>query len=150
MQAQKSFKNELQDIINSDEFKGGKNLIKTAQTYLRNGAKASTTSSSNQLDRAKEERALIGFATSENLWIEESQLGNYITEGAEQKVFFLPNDRFVYKLADGIFYKSWIDYFNSLLLHNAFFPSTAYELLGFLKKDDKFHVVIKQIFIVST
>ncbi|MEO5945560.1 MAG: hypothetical protein ABIP79_02000 [Chitinophagaceae bacterium] len=150
MQDQKSFKNELQYIINSDEFKGGKNLIKAAQAYLRNGAEASTTSSSNDSKRSNEERALTKFAIAENLWVEELQLGNYITEGAEQKVFFPLNERFVYKLADGIFYKFWFDYFNNLLLHNTFFPSTAYELVGFLKKDDKIHVVIKQPFIVST
>lgn len=48
------------------------------------------------------------------------------------------------------FYESWSDYFNSLLIHNYFFPSTEYELLGFRKINEELHSVVKQRFITST
>lgn len=37
----------------------------------------------------------------------------------------------VVKFNDSIFYAYWLDYLHSLILHNYFFPDTAYTLLGF-------------------
>jgi hypothetical protein len=43
---------------------------------------------------------------------------------------FLGDDRHVLKLNDAIYYNhSWIDYLNNVLLHNYYFPDTAYELI---------------------
>ncbi|HEV7230926.1 MAG TPA: hypothetical protein VGO45_06345 [Bacteroidia bacterium] len=54
------------------------------------------------------------------------------------------------KLNDSIFYSSWEDYFHSLLLHNFFFPDTAYELIGFRQQHDNISSVVKQPFIKAT
>lgn len=56
----------------------------------------------------------------------------------------------VIKLNDGIFYETWTDYLNSLLLHNYFFPDTAYSFIGFTKRNDKIYAVVKQPFIKET
>ena len=40
-----------------------------------------------------------------------------------------------------------LDYFNSLLLHNAFFQNTQYELVGFMLLQNKFQTIVKQKFI---
>lgn len=53
------------------------------------------------------------------------------------------------KINDGIFYESWLDYFNNLLIHNYFFRSTAYDFLGFKMMDNVLFAVVKQEFIVS-
>jgi hypothetical protein len=53
-------------------------------------------------------------------------------------------------LNDSIFYLLWKDYLNSLLIHNYFFPSTAYQLLGFYKQEDTLFAVVKQPFIKAT
>ena len=45
---------------------------------------------------------------------------------------------------------SFGDYFNSLLIHNYFFKSTQYELLGFKLIEEKLFSVVKQKFIAST
>ncbi|MBI5858789.1 MAG: hypothetical protein HZB42_14250 [Sphingobacteriales bacterium] len=146
----KSLKHELQNIINSDEYFGKGKFIKTAQTHLRRLSQTSTKSEEEKQNRAEEEGELIKLANENSLWIDEDALGIYITEGAEQKIFFTESSNFVIKLADGIFYTSWLDYFNNLLLHNSFFPSSEYILKGFLKRDKKICVVLQQPLIVST
>ena len=35
-------------------------------------------------------------------------------------------------------------------MHNSFFPNTAYELIGFLRKKEKFYAIVKQPFIAIT
>ncbi len=54
------------------------------------------------------------------------------------------------KLNDAIYYIYWIDYFHNLLLHNFFFPDTAYELLGFAKESNNLYAVVKQPFVTIT
>lgn len=150
MEDLKQFKNELQYIINSNEQLGQANLVKAAQNFLRANLPSGSATKDENKDRTKEERTLADFADSHSLWVKEESLGLYVTEGAEQKIFFSDQSKKVIKLADGIFYTCWLDYFNNVLLHNTFFPSTAYELIGFLRKDNKLLVVIEQPFVSVT
>lgn len=143
----KAFKYELQYLINSDEPVGQGGLIKAAQSHLKRSYSAGSDNKEKQPGRPEEERALIDFATANSLWVAEDALGAYLAEGAEQKVFFPVDKNCVFKLADAIFYVSWLDYFNNLLLHNRFFPNTSYTLTGFLRKGDKLLVVLNQPFI---
>lgn len=59
------------------------------------------------------------------------------------------DDYSVIKLNAGVFYESWLDYFNNLLIHNYFFSSTSYEFLGFKCYNNSLVAVVKQGFIVS-
>ena len=76
-------------------------------------------------------------------------MSQYVSEGAEQKVYLNGTDH-VIKLNDAIYYTSWLDYFHNLLLHNFFFPDTAYELRGFTKQDDVLYAVVAQAFVSIT
>ena len=73
----------------------------------------------------------------------------YVSEGAEQKVY-LKDEEHVLKLNDTIYYKSWQDYFYNLLLHNYFFPDTAYKLLGFTKENTVLYGVVQQSYVEIT
>jgi hypothetical protein len=53
----------------------------------------------------------------------------------------------VFKVNDAVYYATWTEYFNSLVLHSLFFPNTAYSLLGFTEVDSQLHAVLKQPFI---
>lgn len=53
------------------------------------------------------------------------------------------------KLNDAIYYATWLEFLNSILLHNFIFPNTAYELIGFTKENDSLIAVLKQPFIIS-
>ncbi len=56
----------------------------------------------------------------------------YLTRGGEPKVYLHPDNRHVIKLNDGIYYATWLEFFNSILLHNILFENTSYNLLGFI------------------
>ncbi|MEL1243068.1 hypothetical protein AAEO56_02245 [Flavobacterium sp. DGU11] len=73
----------------------------------------------------------------------------YVSEGAEQKVY-LKDAEHVLKLNDAIYYESWEDYFYNLLLHNYFFPDTAYNLLGFTKDKNVLYAIVKQAYVSIT
>ena len=59
------------------------------------------------------------------------------------------NDFEVLKLNDGIYYSSWKEYLQNLLLNNYFFPDTAYELLGFYSDNEILYAVVRQKFVKS-
>ena len=46
-----------------------------------------------------------------------------------------------------VYYATWTEYFNSLVLHNLLFPNTAYSLLGFIESDGNLNAVLQQPFI---
>ncbi|WCT12505.1 hypothetical protein [Mucilaginibacter jinjuensis] len=145
----KTIKDELQDIILGDERIGSNSQLKKAQNFLRGYAETSISTEKQQHFKNEETTALITFATSESLFyshlIAES---DFISEGAEQRVYRF-DDAHVLKTNQSMFYESWYDYFNSLLIHNFFFPSTAYTFLGFKIIGNELNAVVKQEFILS-
>jgi len=84
------------------------------------------------------------------LWFLPEVFGTYITEGAEQKIFFSEGSSDVIKISDAVFYLYWEDYFNNPLIHNYLFSDTAYTLIGFRVIGDKLFAVVKQPFIYAT
>lgn len=146
----KKIKNELQNIITGNGQTGAESLIKQAQVYLGGNEIPGSETEDFKYFQSKEEKRLIDFIIANDLFYkDEIKEENFIAEGAEQKVYRL-NDEYIIKLNDRIFYTFWKDYFNSLLIHNYFFDSTAYELLGFKINDGKLYSVVKQRFISST
>lgn len=71
----------------------------------------------------------------------------YLTKGGESKVYLAPDGLNVFKVNDAIYYATWTEYLNSLVIHNLLFPNTAYSLIGFLETESNFHVVLEQPFI---
>ena len=60
---------------------------------------------------------------------------------------YLQDNYKVIKLNDGIYYQTWEDYFNNLLLNNYFFPDTSYKLIGFYELVNIVYAVVEQEFI---
>jgi len=142
-------KDELQNIIaGKSQVKHGAN-IQAASSYLKNSKRASTLAEKG-IDIKKQEEVLIEkFATINSLWITDLEIDNFVSSGAEQMVY-LKNEREVLKINDTIYYSSWEDYFNNLLLNNYFFPDTAYELLGFYRNERALSAVVQQKFVLAT
>jgi hypothetical protein len=146
----KNIKDELQNIILGDEPAGQANKLKKAQCFLRSDATAGFAAKKQQYVKSKETAKLLTFAERENLFYTPLILqSDFISEGAEQKVYRL-NGTHVIKTNAGIFYESWLDYFNSLIIHNYFFPATAYTFLGFKIINDELNAVVMQEFIVAS
>lgn len=96
----------------------------------------------------KEQAALIHNYCDENdLWVQPE--GDYLTRGGEASVFLHPGKKDVIKTNDAVYYATWLEFLNSILLHNIFFENTAYTLTGFYKENGNLFAVLRQPFIIS-
>ena len=120
--------------------------IQAALDNLRKGEKSGALDKTDKFFKCEETKRLRQYADNQNLWIKDIDLNNYVSEGAEQKVY-LKDGRSVFKLNDAIYYLSWADYFVNLLLNNYFFPDTAYNLLGFFENESTLYAVVEQNFV---
>ncbi|KGO85643.1 putative polyvalent protein kinase domain-containing protein [Flavobacterium suncheonense] len=146
---QNELKNELHNILSGKSKVRFGTIIQTITCYLDNGEKASSIIEVEKHFKSQEAKRLEDYVSKENLWIENIDFSQYVSEGAEQKVY-LNDSGHVLKLNDAIYYSSWKDYFYNLLLHNYFFSDTAYELLGFTKDNETLYAVVKQNYVSIT
>lgn len=146
---QSHLKNELHNIISGKSQVSFGTIIQTVASYLDNGSQASNEIKDSKQIREQETKKLEGFISERNLWINDIDFSRYVSEGAEQRVYLKDFDH-VLKLNDAIYYSRWVDYFHNLLLHNFFFPDTAYELIGFTRENDNLYAVVKQSYVSIT
>jgi hypothetical protein len=130
----KNIKDELKYILQGKGCDSQRNLIEAIADFLRKSAETSTMAQRNESSKDQETTRLIEYINTHNLWNCDINFSLFISQGAEQRVY-IQNKTRVLKLNDAIYYLSWVDYFNNLLLNNYFFPDTAYELTGFYKTD---------------
>lgn len=139
-------KDEIYNVLSGKSEVSLGTTIQSITSYLNNGQKASPTPE-NEKHLKKQEAAKLEIYISENsLWIQDIDFSQYVSEGAEQKVY-LKDSEHVLKLNDSIYYSSWKDYFYNLLLHNYFFPDTAYELIGFTKDNEILYAIVEQNYV---
>jgi hypothetical protein len=67
----------------------------------------------------------------------------------EKQKYLDEDNRSVIKLNDAVYYNTWLDFFNSILIHNLLFKDTSYNLIGFTEKDNNLLAILKQPFIIS-
>jgi hypothetical protein len=143
----KNIKDELQHIIFGHEPVGHASQLQKIQRFLRANAETGISGEKQQRVKSEETTALVTYCRREDLfYTPEIFERDFISEGAEQKVYRFDGLHLI-KTNAGIFYESWLDYFNSLLIHNYFFPATAYTFLGFKIIDNHLNAVVKQRFI---
>jgi hypothetical protein len=139
-------KDDIQNILSGKSQVKHHHLIQTTCSYLKGSQGTSSMVKVQQQHKEEETKILIQFAEDNNLWVENINIDLYLSQGAEQKVY-LKDGTSVLKLNDSIYYVSWVDYFQNLLLNNLFFPDTAYQLLGFYKDLDVMYAVVEQPFV---
>ena len=142
----KQLKNELQHLLSGTNGASYDALIQTVAGHLRSGESAGPMAKSKHQNKAQEAAGLIEFARLNELLVEQIPEERFIARGAEQRVYIVQGE-FVVKLNDSIYYASWEDYFNNLLLHNFFFTDTAYSLLGFHLSEEVLYAVVQQPYI---
>lgn len=142
-------KDEIHDVLSGkSEVRFGATL-QTICRYFEGRTRSSGISKKEKHYKKEESKDLEIYISKHNLWLENLDFSQYVSEGAEQKVYLKDNSH-VLKLNDSIYYNSWEDYIHNLLLHNYFFPDTSYELLGFTKQNDILYAVVKQAFVKVT
>ena len=146
---QNHLKNELHNVISGKSQVRFGATIQAVASYLSDGTQASPKIEDTKQLREQETKRLENFISEKNLWINDIDFSQYISEGAEQRVF-LKDANHVLKLNDAIYYSFWKDYFNNLLFHNFFFPDTAYQLIGFTKENTILYAVVQQSYVAIT
>ena len=139
-------KHELQNIISGKSQVRHGDAIQAVSSYLRRSKSTSITIESSKQIKIEEAKNIRQYCDQNNFWYNEIDITAFVSSGAEQKVY-LHNDFTVFKLNDSIYYLSWVDYFNNLLLNNFFFPDTAYQLVGFYESEEVLYAVVEQDFI---
>lgn len=92
---------EIQYIISGkSKIKHGATL-KTIARYLERGNTTSKLVKGDKHFRSEEEKRLNQFIDKNKLWVEYVDLKNYVSKGAEQKVY-LKDQKHVLKLSDAI------------------------------------------------
>ena len=142
-------KQHIRDVLSGKSQVRNGEPIQTIACYLRSSQESNRIPQSEQQVKSQEATRLIDFAKKNDLWFSKFDASNYISEGAEQKVYLM-NSYQVFKLNDSIYFTNWLDYLHNLLLHNFFFPDTSYELIGFTSLNKTLYSVVKQNYIQIT
>jgi hypothetical protein len=140
-------KYELQNIISGTVGGPKSSFIKAAASYLNASQETGGETQTVKQSKDEESQKLIHWADKNEYWYDHFSEERYLTRGAEQKVYLDFDPEFVIKINDAIFYENWTDYFVNLLIHNYFFPNTAYELMGFFAENGILYAVVKQRYI---
>lgn len=147
-------KRKLEDIIQGNVIEESGDACTAARNYLCRGYSTDTTVKKDfeGKQRIKKEQAanLQSFAVKNGIfWEALPQDWQYLTRGGESLVYLSNDGLSVVKLNDAIYYATWLEYFNSLVIHNVLFPDTGYSLKGFIDFEGRLHAVVSQRFIRS-
>lgn len=142
----------LQDIVRGARLQGAADRCSTIRNFLVESFGTDSTVKREFESRAVVKEKQVGFLKS---WAKETGLlmytlptgSAYLTRGGESEVYLTADGLNVIKSNDGIYYATWTEYFNSLVIHNLLFPNTAYSILGFIENDNNLHIVLEQPFI---
>ena len=145
---QNHLKNELHNVLSGKSQIRFGTIIQSIASYLNDGPKTGTIIEDEKHFKKQETKSLEKYISENKLWI-VIDLTQYVSEGAEH-IVYLKDAENVLKLNDSIYYNSWKDYLNNLLVHNYFFPDTAYDLIGFTKDNDILYAVVQQAYVSIT
>lgn len=142
----------LQNIIRGALLQGREDHCTTFRNLLSESFETGPTVKGEFESRAiiKEKQAnfLRVHAEKSGQWRESLPPGcEYLTRGGESEIYLAADKLNVIKVNDAIYYATWAEYFDSLVIHNLLFPNTAYSFLGFMKNKGSFSVVLQQPFI---
>jgi hypothetical protein len=142
----------LQNIIRGARLKGqGDHCTKIRNLLVESFGTSSTVKKefeSRAILKEKQASFLRSHSEKVGLWLTSLPSGSeYVTRGGESQVYFAGDKLNVIKVNDAIYYATWTEYFNSLVIHNLLFPNTAYSLLGFMENAESLCVILQQPYV---
>ena len=147
-------KEKIAHIVHGDVLEGQQNSLTTIRNLLCSSYPTSRTVKkdfeSQLLVKKEQAEFLIQYCNSHNLFLSTLPVKEqFIAKGGEATVYLSIDRRNVIKLNDAVYYATWLEFFNSVLLHNILFPHTSYQLLGVSIVDNKLMAVLEQPYIIS-
>ena len=103
-----TLKHELHAIISGKSQVRCGATIQAVAHYLETGAQTGRATEERKQVKSQEGVRIREFAIESGLWSQEVDLTNYVSEGAEQKVY-LRDSEHVLKLNDAIYFETWCD-----------------------------------------
>ncbi len=145
------FRQKLQNITSGTLIEGSADHCTTIRNIICRSFPTSTTVKTDFENKsiAKEEQRLLieRYCEENHFWINLPD--TYLTRGGEAKIYLDTSQKDVIKANDAVYYATWLEFINSILLHNLFFENTAYTLIGFYKEAETLYAVLRQPFIIS-
>jgi hypothetical protein len=147
-------RNKIKNITGGIVIEGSQDNCTAIRNLLCQSFPTSTTVKkdfeSQSIVKEKQERFLENYCNSNNLWANDLPgEDRYLTRGGEARVYLEVDNSNVIKLNDAVYYATWLEFFNSLVLHNLIFSNTSYILLGFTKENNVLYAVLRQPFIIA-
>lgn len=141
-------------IIRGTSIEGATDTCTTTRNLLCGSFSTSTTVKrdfeSQSVIKKEQAEFLKKYVWEKGLLIDQAPPPNYfLSRGGEASVYFEQDSNSVIKLNDGIYYATWLEFFNSIVIHNLLFPNTAYTFLGFIEEEGSFQAVLLQRFVPS-
>jgi hypothetical protein len=82
-------KDELRNIISGKSQVSNGAIIQTIAGYLKRSSETSEVAKNEKHFKKQETKTLINFISQNNLWVANIDTSKYISEEAEQKVYFM-------------------------------------------------------------
>lgn len=147
-------RSKIKNITTGTFIEGQQDNCKAIRNLLCASYPTSTTVKADFESKAiikKEQVELLEkYISKNNLWVPAlPSQERYLTRGGESKVYLHTDGKHVIKINDAVYYATWLEFFNSILLHNLIFENTAYILEGFIKEELALYAVLKQPFITT-
>jgi hypothetical protein len=144
----------IENITAGVSIEGSPDTCTTIRNLLSASFATSTTVKidfeSKSVIKEEQARLLEKYSAENNLWVTNLPGENrFLTRGGEARVYLDNDGKNVIKVNDAVYYATWLEFFNSILLHNLIFPNTAYSLVGFITEEGVLYAVMKQPFISS-
>jgi hypothetical protein len=147
-------RNKIKNITGGDVVEGSEDNCTAIRNLLCKSFATSTTVKkefeSRSIIKEEQKKLLEGYCNANNLWVNNLPgEDRYLTRGGEARVYLEVDSKNVIKLNDAVYYTTWLEFLNSIMLHNLIFPNTGYQLLGFHKESNVLLAVLKQPFIIA-
>jgi hypothetical protein len=144
----------LENIVKGIVLEGKEDTCTAARNLLCASFRTSTTVKQDFESQSHIKKEQAGFLrhhrSLRDWWVQALPDENsYLTRGGESQIYLAPDRRNVIKVNDGVYYATWLEFFNSIVIHNLLFEETAYIFLGFIEKDSSLLAVLSKPFIAS-
>ena len=97
----------------------------------------------------QDSQALINYSKGKSIFFDNYDFikeNSKFVSGVESDVYMSKDGKYVYKINNGIYYKTWGQFLKRIQAHNIYFPDTYYQIFGFTFKENKLAIILKQPF----
>lgn len=113
----------LRNIIRGTIIDGAADHCTTIRNFLCGSYRTSSTVKkdfdSQSIIKKEQGESLKRYSLNNDLWLKDlPDHSEMIAKGGEAQIYLYSDKRSVLKLNEGVYYATWLEFFNSLVIHN--------------------------------